>query len=572
MLVSTLLPGSLCTLAAGPLLSRFARSRPRVIAFVDGFIVVSIGGLVLFDVVPHALGRSDIVAIACMALGYLVPGMAERVLRYGVHQTHAVIFGLALLGVAAHSMLDGSALAQSATQEGSLLGYGVLLHQIPVGLMVWWVLRDRPLVIPWLVLLFMAAMTVFGYLVEPAILSLLPERAALWFEALVGGSLLHVIGHAVHDHDHEHELHGDHDHWHDRVGAGSAGDGGESVLQMAGNGTVNTACLAWVSAAGGGSLLGLAVLVALQFLEGGAYDAGMMQMVEVLWSLTRASAPAMLVAYGAITLLGALAFARRGSAVGGSPVDTSVRASHYGRSDGGEMSLEATLLAVSLLGLALAIVRLVVARPLASLVRSLPALTGSGASQAQSGEVGLELAIVAAVERSAPWLSVGLIVAAAVSPLLSGSWLTGLSGWSQVVLLALMGWLIPAHAVGLMPLGAVLMAADVSSGAVLALIMAGPLPGIHHWLQQARESDRVLSAGGGGRDALRSIVALVSAIAAGLAFNLLGERFRAGAWTGAATTPSSGFTTLAAVLLVLLMILVLARRGVRDFLEPFRKT
>lgn len=203
---SALLLSSLAVLGSGPLLARSARTRPQMLAFIDGFVLVTIGGLVLLDIIPHAIEHRDLFALLFMVLGFALPSMAERLFHYGVHRTHTAVLALAIIGLAVHSALDGSAIAQSDADVTRLLGYGVLLHQLPVSLMIWSVLGDRPRV-SWLVLAGMAVVTVLGYLAEPTIFAVLPERAGLWFEGLVGGSLLHVIAHPAHDH--EHDVHDD---------------------------------------------------------------------------------------------------------------------------------------------------------------------------------------------------------------------------------------------------------------------------------------------------------------------------------------------------------------------------
>ena len=122
-------------LGSGPLVARSAKARPQMLAFIDGFVLITIGGLVLLDVVPHALVHRDWWAGLFMLAGFSLPTLAERLFRFGVQQTHTAVLLLALIGVAIHSALDGSALAQSATNASSLMGYGVVLHQLPVSLM-----------------------------------------------------------------------------------------------------------------------------------------------------------------------------------------------------------------------------------------------------------------------------------------------------------------------------------------------------------------------------------------------------------------------------------------------------
>jgi hypothetical protein len=293
-------------LASGPLVARAAAKRPLVMSFLDGFIVVAIGGLVLLDVVPHALQSGDVIALLFIGVGFAVPSLAERLLHYGARQTHTVVLALALLGVALHSALDGSALRQSGGDPRSLLGYGILLHQLPVGLMVWWVLRDRPRYVPWAVLAMMALMTAIGYAVEPELLALLPARAGLWFEAVIGGSLLHVIAHAAHDvpadaHDHAH----DHAHQHDH----SHAHGHEHAHSRA----------VWTN--GVGAIVGAVLLIILYVTRSGGLEFPLNDTVQHFWRLALDSAPAVLLAYVAAGLIHAflpassLAWMSRGSRV-----------------------------------------------------------------------------------------------------------------------------------------------------------------------------------------------------------------------------------------------------------------
>lgn len=305
-MISTLLLGSIGALGTGPLIASTARARPSMLAFIDGFVLVSIGGLVLLDVVPHALEHRDLIAGLCMIAGFALPSVAEKLFHYGVRQTHTVVLALALLGLAAHSALDGSAIAQTDDGTGGLLGVGVLLHQLPVSLMVWWILSDRPRWVAWVVLALMAATTVLGYLAEPRILAALPEQAGRWFEGLVGGSLLHVIAHPAHEHEHE-TPHGHvHAHSHSHDHAHSQADGHDHAHTHHDHAS---AAPSWPN--GVGALSGIALLVVLYLSRRDA--AGTMPLTET-WETFRAlafaAAPFVLVAYVAAAAVRAL----RGSA------------------------------------------------------------------------------------------------------------------------------------------------------------------------------------------------------------------------------------------------------------------
>lgn len=523
---SALLLTSLGALGSGPLLARSARTRPRMLAFIDGFVLVTIGGLVLLDIVPHALEHRDVLAAAFMLLGFALPTIAERLFHYGVRRTHAAVLALAIIGLAIHSALDGSAIAQSDGDARNLLGYGVLLHQVPVSLMIWWVLGDRPR-LSWLVLVGMAVVTVLGYLAEPTIFAVLPERAGLWFEGLVGGSLLHVIAHPAHDHEHDvhdddvrvltpshdHAPHGPHDHAdHPHPHTHHHGDARDARA----HGHTH-APAPWPN--GVGALIGIGLLVVLYL---GRRDASgaipILETWQTLWSLALDSAPAVLLAYVAAGVvhafvpMGSLSWMSRGSrlrqGVAGMAVGLPLpvcscgvvplyqQLVQQGASTTAavaflvatpELGIDAILLSVPLLGTPFAVVR-VAAAAIAAITVAL--LLGSRISRrprglpmaADSAPVTLAEKLRRAarsgfgemVDHTAPWILVGLLLAAIAAPVLQGSWLSTIPRGLDVVAFAIIGLPLYICASASTPLVAVLIAAGVSPGAGLALLLTGP--------------------------------------------------------------------------------------------------
>ncbi len=568
MIVSALLPGSLGTLAVGPLISRYIRSRPAVFALIDGFIVVSIGGLVLLDVLPPALGQRDIIALLSIAIGFLVPDIVERMFRYGARQTHAAILIAALLGVAVHSMLDGSALAESSSQAGNLLGYGVLLHQIPVGLMVWWVLRDRALWMPWAVLAFMAVMTIAGYVAEPTVLAWLPERASLWFEAVVGGSLLHVIAHAAHEHDSPHEGHADHpdhgnDHDHDHDHAGH-----------------HSSRLSYPMAAGVGSLAGILVLVVLQYLEGGLQDPYTLQIAAALWHLLASAAPALIFAYGAAAIWLTVVFVRQhrqlaAALSAGASAQAAGSAATIGEIGSGDEQQDATfpliaaLFSVPLLGVALALANLALSQLIASLRSA--TLAAHDANGPRGGLMSHRAwrraeepsrAWRLAVERSVPWVVVGLLVAALLVPLLGDYSFKTLPPTAGVLLATIIAALLPLPALALVPAGAVLASAGLSLGAVLAMLVAASQ------LALGRSFGIAGYAAGQAPRARSGIRVLVAAAAGGMLFDLMADSIDSRLLSQSLSADAGMPSSIAAALFIMLVLGLVGRRGIRAFAAP----
>jgi len=601
-MTSLLLPAALLALCTGPLLMVVARSRDGILGFIDGFMLVTIGGLVLLEVVPHALAERDLVAGGFLLIGFALPTLAERMLHFGVRQTHAVVLVFALAGLLVHSMLDGSALAQSAGGGSQMLGVGVVLHQIPVSIMIWQLLGDRPRGWAWAVLAVMATFTLVGYLGEPAMLRALPPRAGLWFAALVGGSLLHVIAHpsGAHEHGHDHDHHHGHDHGnghahghaHDHAPSSEAG--------------VSARVPAWFS--GIGALLGVAMLFLLQRSRGAGERVGSFALAaDTFTALALESAPAILVAFLMAGIISAyaspasVAWISRGSrlrqALSGMVVGLPLPICSCGvvplyqslMKQGAsttaavaflvatpELGIDAILLSVPLLGMKFAVVRVVAAALVAIIValvlgslarrievrRPLP-LASDAPPPRDRLRAALQTGFGDMVDHTAPWIVLGLIVAALAAPALEGSWVTDVDPLAGVVIFALIGLPLYICASASTPLVAVLVAAGVSPGAGLALLLTGPATNVATLGILTRMHGRRFAA-------LFAILMTTAAIAMGIAANLvmpslaLSETVRLHDDAG---TPMQLFSL---VVLAVLFAASVVRRGARAFLSELR--
>lgn len=201
---------TLTALICGPLLYAVARRQPAFTAFLDGFVLVSIAGLVLLEVVPGAYGEGGIWSLAFLLVGAIGPSVVEHTLYRARREAHLATLALAVLGLLLHSVGDGVALAPGPTPDHGhaheALGIAVVVHSIPVGLVVWWVMAPvfgRGL--PALTLLLMCAGSVVGFVFGPELSLVLGTSAFAWFQALVAGSILHVVFGRPHlDEDSEH--------------------------------------------------------------------------------------------------------------------------------------------------------------------------------------------------------------------------------------------------------------------------------------------------------------------------------------------------------------------------------
>jgi uncharacterized membrane protein YraQ (UPF0718 family) len=101
----------------------------------------------------------------------------------------------AMTALIVHGLLDGAGLA-AARHDATMasLGWGVVLHRIPVGLAIWWtVTPSRGARSAVLVIGLVALATVGGFVSSASLFSELSVKAIALVQALVAGSLLHVV-------------------------------------------------------------------------------------------------------------------------------------------------------------------------------------------------------------------------------------------------------------------------------------------------------------------------------------------------------------------------------------------
>jgi hypothetical protein len=151
-----------------------------------------------------------------------------------------------------------------------------------------------------------------------------------------------------------------------------------------------------------------------------------------------------------------------------------------------ELELAAVVLSLSLLGPEVTVARVGAAFVLALLVGRIvgaaarpAAVVGRHADEERPPlrrrlRDGLSYGFGDMVDSTAPWILVGIAMAAAAEPLLTPETFAGLPQLLEVPLFALIGMPIYVCASGSTPLVAVLLAKGVSPGAAIAFLMTGP--------------------------------------------------------------------------------------------------
>ncbi|KIG13155.1 Transporter [Enhygromyxa salina] len=496
------LVASVAALFVGPLIYRFAGRDGRAYSLFDGMVVVAVLGLALLEIVPLGVELAGWPALLAMVAGVLLPNLAER--RFGGKSTHRVATWAALIGTALHAFTDGLALAVGGhVHAGShAMEWAVVLHRVPEGLAVWWMLTSpddgdesgqRAGI---LALVTIATATGLGYLFAGSTTVLDDSRVVGVFAAFVGGLLLHVVSHGI----------------------------GSTRSRRAAEHRY------WP---GIGGLLGLALVVAVVVVPA-TRDGHGAEIVDAFWDLLLESAPALLLAYGVAGLIGSVMgeaparWLRRGGATmqslrgvvfglplplcscGVVPVYRSLVDRRVPATAAlaflvatPELGLDAVLLSVPLLGLDMALLRVGVAFVLALFVgvvvggwverrelraRGVDAGGAGGADGASEPEppppdtrplrerlvAGLHTGYGSILDSTGPWILVGLLLAAFLQPWVDAEFFTQLGPMLQVVAFGLLGLPVYVCATGATPLVAVLIAKGLSPGAALAFLLTGP--------------------------------------------------------------------------------------------------
>jgi uncharacterized protein len=144
-------------------------------------------------VLPGTFREGGYWSFAFLLAGLFGPTLLERVFRSARREAHLGALALAVCGLVLHALADGVVLRPTDGADLALAA-AVVVHSIPVGMAVWWLLAPSfgpgP---PLLALAAMGAGTVAGYAYGVSLSAMLGVQAWAWFQSLVAGTILHVI-------------------------------------------------------------------------------------------------------------------------------------------------------------------------------------------------------------------------------------------------------------------------------------------------------------------------------------------------------------------------------------------
>lgn len=197
---------SLAALALGPVLFRVAghASVRRAGRMAELLVLVAVGALVVLHILPDAVARVGWIVMLPLVLGLLGPTLTERWLRSSAHRAHLLVRIIVVTGLAVHAFADGLGLAVPGSHEDvalHALPLAIALHRIPVGLVIWWLVKPAygvKLAVG--VLALIAIATVAGYAAAGVVTGVVRGPLLALFQAWVAGSLLHVAVHPLDGH------------------------------------------------------------------------------------------------------------------------------------------------------------------------------------------------------------------------------------------------------------------------------------------------------------------------------------------------------------------------------------
>jgi len=210
---------SIFALGIGPLIYQTFGPMKRTDKIVSGFILLVITATLFTEILPDAFKTIGILAIFLALLGFVGPTLIEKLFTKSATKTHLLTILLGILGLIIHASIDGAALhGVEVSNSHENLTLAIILHRLPVGLTIWWLLR--PLIgerYALLTLIAMAVATSGGFLLSMQINELHSSSSMLALQAFISGSLLHVVFHKphddgcmhtsqIHEHSHDHQV------------------------------------------------------------------------------------------------------------------------------------------------------------------------------------------------------------------------------------------------------------------------------------------------------------------------------------------------------------------------------
>ena len=209
---------SIFSLFVGPLVYQTFGPLRRTDKIVSGIVLAIVSGIIIFQIVPTSYVSIGILSIILALIGFAGPTLIESAFRNAADQTHRITIYLGIFGLLIHALIDGAAIQGEIDQDSSHLTIAILIHRLPVGLTIWWLLK--PILgekVALIMLVLMGAATYLGYSLSQLI-GLYDQHAVFAaIQSLVAGSLLHVVIYKPHSDGCMHTSSTHHNHQHNSL-------------------------------------------------------------------------------------------------------------------------------------------------------------------------------------------------------------------------------------------------------------------------------------------------------------------------------------------------------------------
>ncbi len=175
-------------------------SAGRLRAGADGFVLVTVIGLILLSLLPDAVSHAGLWALLMSFAAFGLPWLAEQQWAKFEVTAHRALLLVAGSSLALHGAADGAVLkfASNLDAKGHVITVGLLMHRAGAALALWWLMIStlgRPLSL--LVLAAFAASTMSGWWIAGLADDLNHGLGAGLWQAAAAGSLLHVVLHPL---------------------------------------------------------------------------------------------------------------------------------------------------------------------------------------------------------------------------------------------------------------------------------------------------------------------------------------------------------------------------------------
>ena len=196
---------SIITLFAGPLLFQWVSSSHPLAKTLDRVIVVVLIVLVVVLLVPDIIQPLGLSAPGFLLIGYVLPGLLERVIKRAAETLHLLSLYVALIGLILHAVLDGAGLAGSDMRDSSSLAVAIILHRFGMGLMLWLIMQPAfGKRVSWATLFAIAAATIIGFEFSERLLPYADDTLIAAVQGVIVGTIIHSLVHREHVHRDHH--------------------------------------------------------------------------------------------------------------------------------------------------------------------------------------------------------------------------------------------------------------------------------------------------------------------------------------------------------------------------------